>query len=514
MQSGQPIPDNPFRQYRQLVEIQRHIGAERDIARLPGIVMREVSELLGTDRITLFLLDWETMQLRACFAQGIEGNSIVVPLRMGIVGAAILQRKILSIVNAHQHPYFNSIIDDQTGYKTDSVLASPIINDHGMVLGGVELLNKKTGRFTKEDEKTLTAAVQRLAGLIQEGVLDAQRACDEMNALRKYIDFDRSSAFITDDASGQLVALYSEGIEEKKISLTVKLGIAGLVALTNQMLLIPDAASDTRFDSSFDRLTGYHTRNILCVPLCGANDEALGAIQAINKLAGSFDAQDVEMLKSVAGIVSIAIENAMLLKDSDRQFHSLLEVLAASIDARDTMTSGHSQRVAEIAVGIGSAIGFVEPDLDVLRVSAILHDYGKIGVDDCVLKKNGKLEESEFVHMKRHATITCDILEKIYFARKYRGVPLIASSHHEYLDGTGYPSGLDANEIPFMAKILTVADIYEALTADRHYRKGMTPEQALAILDQGVSNNKFDASVLAALKVYLAWGEAGGLATQ
>ena len=510
MQSGQRVPEDHYGQYRQLLEIQRRVGEERDITRLPEIVMREVSKLLGTDRITLFLLDWETMQLRACFALGIEGNSIVVPLRMGIIGAAILQRRILNIVNAHQHPYFNSSIDAQTGYKTDSVLASPIINGEGMMLGGVELLNKRTGRFTKEDEKTLTAAVQGLVGLIQEGVLDMQRARSEMAALRKQIDFDRSSVFLTDDASGQLAALYSEGIEGKKISITVKLGIAGLVALTNQMLLVPDAVSDMRFDSSFDRLTGYHTRNILCVPLCSANGEALGAIQAINKLSGDFGEQDVEMLTSVAGIVSIAVENAMLLKDSDRQFHSILEALAASIDARDTMTSGHSQRVAGIAVGIGSAIGFAEPDLDVLRVSAILHDYGKIGVDDCVLKKNGKLDESEFDHMKQHATITCDILEKIYFARKYRGVPLIASSHHEYLDGSGYPSGLDASEIPFMAKILTVADIYEALTADRHYRKGMTPEQALVILDQGVSNNKFDAGVLAALRVYLAQQESGG----
>ena len=514
MQSDQWTLDEQCRCHRQLVEIQRRVGAERDITRLPDIVMREVSSLLGTDRSTLFLLDWETMQLRACFAQGVEGKSIVVPLRMGIVGAAILQRRILNIVNAHQHPYFNSSIDALTGYKTDSVLASPIISDEGMVLGGVELLNKKTGRFTKEDEKTLTTAVQRVAGLIQEGVLDTQCARDEMAVLHKQIDFDRGSVFVTDEATGQLVALYSEGLEKREISLTLKLGIAGLVALTNQMLLVPEAASDTRFDPSFDRLTGYHTKNILCVPLRGANGEALGAIQAINKMEGCFCEQDVEMLTSVAGIVSIAIENAMLLKDSDRQFHSILEVLAASIDARDTMTAGHSQRVAEIAVEIGMKMGFVEADLDVLRVSAILHDYGKIGVDDCVLKKNGKLDEPEFNHMKQHATITCDILEKIYFARKYRGVPLIASSHHEYLDGSGYPNGLGANEIPFMAKIIAVADVYEALTADRHYRDSMTSEQALAILDKGVSNNKFDAGVLAALRAYLARGELGGLAAK
>jgi len=504
MQSNQQTADEQHRHYRQLIEIQRRVGIERDITRLPDIVMREVSELLGTDRSTLFLMDWETMQLRACFAQGVEGNAIVVPLQMGIVGAAIIQRKMLNIVNAHQHPYFNANIDGMTGYKTDSVLASPIIDSNGMVLGGVELLNKKTGRFTKEDEESFTAAAQRLAGLIHEGVLDTQHACDEMAVLRGQIGFDRSSVFVTDKASGQLAALYSEGLERQKITLIIKLGIAGLAALTNQTLLIPDVASDQRFDSSFDKRTGYCTRNILCVPLQGSSGEALGAIQAINKLSGDFDEQDVEMLASIAGIVSIAIENAMLLKDSDRQFHSIMETLAASIDARDTLTAGHSIRVAEFATGIGRILGFAETDMDVLRVSAILHDYGKIGVDDCVLKKNGKLDAEEFAHMKQHSTLTCDILEKIYFARKYRGVPLIASSHHEYLDGSGYPNGLDSNEIPFMAKILAIADVYEALTADRHYRKGMTSEQALSIMDEGVRNNKFDAGVLAALKAYLA----------
>ena len=487
------------------MEIQRRIGAERDITILPDLIMHEVSELLGTDRSTLFLMDWETMQLRACFAQGVEGNSIVVPLRMGIVGAAILQRKILNIVNAHQHPYFNSSIDNSSGYKTDSVLASPIIDGDGMVLGGVELLNKKTGRFTKEDEEVFAVATQRLVALIHEKTLDRQRACDEMAALHKQIAFDRSSVFVM--VQSQLRALYSEGLEKTKITLTVKLGIAGLVTLTNQMLLISDAQSDPRFDSSFDKRTGYCTRNMLCVPLQGSNGEALGAIQAINKLDGNFGEQDIEMLTNIAGIISIAIENAMLLKDSDRQFHSILEVLAASIDARDTLTAGHSIRVAEFATGIGRVMGFAEADIDVLRVSAILHDYGKIGVDDCVLKKNGKLDVSEFTHMKQHATLTCDILEKIHFARKYRGVPLIASSHHEYLDGSGYPNGLDGNEIPFMAKILAVADVYEALTADRHYRKGMASEQALTILEEGVHNNKFDASALAALRMSLSQGK-------
>ena len=128
-----------------------------------------------------------------------------------------------------------------------------------------------------------------------------------------------------------------------------------------------------------------------------------------------------------------------------------------------------------------------------------MHDYGKLGVDDAVLKKEGKLTADEYDHIKHHATMTHGILEKIFFARKYRAVPLIAASHHEYLDGSGYPQGLTEKQIPFMSKILTVADVFEALTADRHYRKGMSATEAMAILDEGIGK-RFDPHVVAALK--------------
>jgi HD-GYP domain-containing protein (c-di-GMP phosphodiesterase class II) len=207
-------------------------------------------------------------------------------------------------------------------------------------------------------------------------------------------------------------------------------------------------------------------------------------------------------------VVTIAIENAMLIEEQDNQFHSILAALAASIDAKDTMTSGHSIRVAELAVGIARELDFSESALDLLHVAAILHDYGKIGIDDAVLKKNGKLTTEEYSQMQLHSRMTQDILEKIHFAHKYRNVPCIAAAHHEYLDGSGYPWGLTAEEIPFMAKIITVADVFEALTADRHYRKTKSVDTAFAILDKG-AGSKFDANLVAALKRH--WESKGGM---
>jgi putative nucleotidyltransferase with HDIG domain len=173
--------------------------------------------------------------------------------------------------------------------------------------------------------------------------------------------------------------------------------------------------------------------------------------------------------------------------------------MAASLDARDKLTASHSHRVAEIALKIARVLGFDADDLDILKVAAMLHDYGKIGVDDAVLRKKGALDEAEYRHMKSHAATTHEILDRVYLTSKYRSVPLIAAAHHEVLDGSGYPHGLSSQEIPFMTKILTVADVFEALTADRHYRQGMDQIAALAILDEG-SGTKFDARLVAALK--------------
>lgn len=495
--------DSYRERFGRLIEIQHRVSQERNLARLPSLVMREVSELLDADRSTLFLFDRQTMALRACFAEGVVGKAIVVPLRMGVIGTAILQRRSISLVDAYQHPYFNEEIDAQSGYKTESMLVVPIHGTDGRVLGGIELLNTPLGRFSEADAMFVGEAADRLANQ----VIDAAASDREIDWLHERVEFDRGTVFKVDQPGGLLFAVHADGSSRVPIALNLKLGIAGLVALTGEPLLVRDAHADPRFDPSFDKKTGYITRQILCVPLIAGNGDALGVIQVINSRKGEFTEEDLALLGSVAGVVSIALDNAQLFHDSDRQFHSLLEALAASIDARDTLTAGHSKRVAQIALGIGRELGFEEADLDVLDVSALLHDYGKIGTADAVLKKEGKLDAAEFAHMKQHAALTYDILEKIKFSRKYRNVPLIASSHHETIDGKGYPHGYGPQEIPFMAKILTVADVFEALTADRHYRKGMSLGEAFAILDDG-AGSKFEPRCVAALKQYL---DKGGL---
>lgn len=319
--------------------------------------------------------------------------------------------------------------------------------------------------------------------------------------MHEKIEYKRGAVFVLNEKEGQLSSVYTEEMEQG-FSLRLRLGIAGQAAVTQKSLLIPDVYQDERFDQSFDKRTGYKTRNILCVPLVNLRRETIGVVQAINKKDGDFSQNDLSTLESISGVIAIVIENASLLEEYDCQFHSFLGTLAASIDAKDALTAGHSRRVADIALGIARVFDYPEEEQRVLQVAALLHDYGKIGINDSVLKKPAALDPKEYAHIKTHANMTFDILNKIHFARQYANVPLIAASHHECLDGSGYPDGLKELAIPFMAKILSVADVFEALTADRHYRKGMSYEKALEILDEGIGK-KFDEHIVKALKQYL-----------
>ena len=159
------------------------------------------------------------------------------------------------------------------------------------------------------------------------------------------------------------------------------------------------------------------------------------------------------------------------------------------------------EKVTEYAVGISNQLRLPNDYTDMIRVASSLHDYGKIGVDDAILKKPGKLNREEYDHIKTHAFKTRNILEQVNFEGIYKEVPEVAASHHEKLDGTGYPDGLTGDEIPFGAKIIAVADVFEALTSRRHYRDPMPTNEALDHLVNNIGNH-FDKSCVEALINY------------
>jgi HD-GYP domain-containing protein (c-di-GMP phosphodiesterase class II) len=189
----------------------------------------------------------------------------------------------------------------------------------------------------------------------------------------------------------------------------------------------------------------------------------------------------------------------LALAIDDDRLDRIAEAFARVIDAKSPFTARHSQRVAEIADGIAAALSFDDDERRVLRRSALLHDIGKLAISNQILDKPGKLTDEEFGAIQTHPVYTLSILER---APCFSGLADLAANHHEKLDGSGYPRSLEADTLDLPMRVLAVADIYEALTAQRPYREPLSVEAALAIIDQDVPE-RLDADVRHALGIHL-----------
>lgn len=176
----------------------------------------------------------------------------------------------------------------------------------------------------------------------------------------------------------------------------------------------------------------------------------------------------------------------------------VLESLARTVEVRDHHTQGHCQRVARNAVVLGKALDLDSSELDVLCWSALLHDLGKIAVPDYILLKSGPLSEEEFTEIRRHPGYGADLLTSV--STSFRPIADIVRAHHERWDGLGYPLGLKSKEIPLLARIIAVVDVFEALTSERPYRSPMPVPQALGYIAHG-AGSQFDPTVVATFEV-------------
>ncbi len=195
----------------------------------------------------------------------------------------------------------------------------------------------------------------------------------------------------------------------------------------------------------------------------------------------AFTKDDLHLADALAAHVSAGIESAELLRNQRELFFATITMLANSIELRDTYTGGHTARVTEYSFLLGQQLDLAPVDQDLIRIGTPLHDIGKIGIDDAILRKPGRLSADEFEIMKTHTTKGAKILEQV--PELFSAIPIIRS-HHERWDGNGYPDGLAGENINRLARIVAVADAFDAMTSDRSYRKGMAPEIALAELEK------------------------------
>lgn len=305
-----------------------------------------------------------------------------------------------------------------------------------------------------------------------------------MDEVKRTLQADRCTVFLVEEETGELWSRIGHGLEEYEIRFSTEKGIAGYVATTGEVVKIDDCYSDDRFNREIDMRTGYLTRNMLAFPMRNKLMEIIGVFQVLNKSTGSFNESDVHMLEAIAPIAAVQIENAQLYEEVRQTFDSFIHALAQIIDARDPLTAGHSNRIMLFADAIAMQAGWESKQREVLKIAALLHDLGKIGIREGVLTKKGKLTKKEFEHLKSHVVLTRSFLDRIHFSREYKQVPAIASTHHERINGSGYPDGLKKEEIPVGGQILAVVDIFDALTSKRHYRERMDFEEVMTVLNE------------------------------
>jgi putative nucleotidyltransferase with HDIG domain len=310
---------------------------------------------------------------------------------------------------------------------------------------------------------------------------------------------DVSTVMLLDNNTNELYIYYSEGLKPEVIKSTrqkLGQGIAGIVALTGQSLIINDINTyytEIDYEKEF--------RSSIVVPLKVKDNKVIGVLSISKYSQYPFSESDMLTLYNLATIAAATIEKAKLYSDVqnyaqqlEETYLSTIESLAKAFEAKDRYNKGHMERVLEYGLAIASEL---DPNLlndDVLKLSLLFHDIGKIEVPDYILNKPAKLTDEEYEIIKRHPVAGEEILKPVKFLQE---VAKVIRQHQERWDGKGYPNGLKGEEIHLYARIVAVADAFDAMTSDRSYRKSMKVEDAVQEILRN-SGTQFDPKVVEA----------------
>ncbi len=273
-------------------------------------------------------------------------------------------------------------------------------------------------------------------------------------------------------------------------------------ALLNSQTVVSDAALSPFIPAK--RLDDTGVKAVLLVPL-NSRERLLGIMVLFYCMECEEVAnEDLDLLTAIAGQAAVAMENASLYEDLEMSYFSTVNALARAIEVKDPYTYGHSERVTRYALVIARRLSLTEWETRTIKYAAALHDIGKLGIAAHILNKPGALSEEESLHVKTHPQMGDSIIAPVNFLSEPREIIL---RHHERFDGKGYPDGLKAEEIPLGARILAVADSFEAMMSDRPYRKALDLHDAMMEIESN-SGTQFDPSVVKAFLDAISEGEA------
>ena len=410
---------------------------------------------------------------------------------------------------------------------------------NGSVRGSGEYLSQMLASFAdnfqtkQEAEEQVEMVSAELAQTYEELVL-LHKLSTNMKVTESDANYLQMACdSLTDIINVEGIAVLLEKTIDDEKHLVLAAG-SGLIDIDEQMAAIlqsrlaeeinsgREALLDSEVDSPFKYDWPGNIASIIAVPLHGndrmgphlaqgaQNDSSIaGLMVAINRIdKQDFDSTDVKLFNSVASGCAVFIENGRLFRDLKELFIGSLKALTSSIDAKDPYTRGHSERVAFISRWIAERLTEKEPleeeQIHRVYLAGLLHDIGKVGIDEAILRKKGRLTHQELNHIRAHPSIGAGILGEI---KQMRDIVPGVLCHHERVDGKGYPNGLIGEQIPRIGKIVGLADSFDAMTSKRTYRDALSVEQAIAEIKDGLGT-QFDeeiGSVFINSDVYKLW---------
>ncbi len=448
--------------------------------------------------IPLGILYFLYIQLRTAGQVSLTVDNLAITLALVIVGIMIgyvsmngIIRKIMFLTKANQ-----SVLENIFGQDKIKEMRSG--NNEVAVL--TRTFNEITSKL-EENVKKLELAkntLQNVLARVGEGIASIQNIDNFLELIvetvTQAIGGQSGILLLKDDDQDSLSVktMYGDNPKiDQSTTFPVSNSIFTSVVLSKQHLIVPKMD-----ENAFKAIVKQDLFSfpMIATPLL-IHDKVFGVLVICGRnIDVNFGEEELSLLNSVAVQTAVAIENDRLNLDAEKTYFDIISALALAVEAKDPYSRGHLDRVSEYALKIAEKLELSEQDKTLLRDAARLHDLGKIGVTDDILCKNGPLNDQEWVVMKNHPEIGEGIVKPV---KSLAGLCDIIRHHHEKLDGSGYPDALKGDEIGPLARILAVADIYDAVMTDRPYRKALTKQEAhQALRDMG---EKIDQKIVDAL---------------
>jgi HD-GYP domain-containing protein (c-di-GMP phosphodiesterase class II)/putative methionine-R-sulfoxide reductase with GAF domain len=484
-----------------LNQVGKQMARILDLDALLAEILRLGADVLPFDHCAVLLLEEDGKHLRVRAARGYseEGVGLRIPVGRGVTGRAVEERRTIYVADVLKEPRY---IQGVAGGRCE--LAAPLSGD-GEVIGVLDAEAQAPDAFGEADRdlfETFTAWVgvavhnarlyanlARANASLTDNVAEIERMNAELTAYSREIsqtnqDLERRvRELVTLHAASQTITSSLDLSETLQTIVRMTQDIVS--ASSSAIRLLDEESQELRMKVSAGAelpatAPGAAPSPHLEAPL-RIGDRTIGFFE-LGRATGEFTDEEKQMLSTLASQAAIAIENARLFERTQRTYYETIRSLAEALEARDAYTRGHSERVTKYSLAIAEALGLSDEELKVIGHAGLLHDIGKIGISDTILHKTTMLTAEDRKAIEHHPLFGDTILGPLKFLQM---VQTVVKHHHERFDGSGYPDKLRGDDIPLAARIVAVADSFDAMTSDRPYRLALARATAVGELIKG-----------------------------